>query len=191
VAGPADNQGCPVKVKQLVVITAEKIVIKDAVYFATAKAQILAKSFPLLTQIASVLKAHPEIPRLVIEGHTDSVGKREANVKLSQARADAVRAYLLKQGIVGDRLSSIGYGPDRPANDNDTEDGRARNRRVEFMIDWEAKPAAEPVAPPPAAKATATPGNGKPAAQPANGKPAARPANGKPAAQPLPNKKVK
>ena len=178
--GPADNQGCPVKVKQLIVITAEKIVIKEMVFFATAKAQILAKSFPLLAQIASVMKAHPEIPRLVIEGHTDSVGKREANVKLSQARADAVRAFLAKKGIAAGRLSSIGYGPDRPANDNETEAGRAKNRRVEFMIDWEAKPEAEPaVTPAKTPPARSAPDKAAPKAPP------------KTKTQPLPNKKVK
>jgi OOP family OmpA-OmpF porin len=79
-------------------------------------------------------------------------------VRLSQARADSVRAFLVKQGIAAGRLSSIGYGPDRPADSNDTEAGRAKNRRVEFMIDWGAKPAA-PAAPPaakrPPAKAPA------------------------------------
>jgi OOP family OmpA-OmpF porin len=180
VPGPAENQGCPVSVKQLVVITAEKIVIKDAVYFATAKAQILEKSFPLLTQIASVLKAHPEIPRLVIEGHTDSVGKREANVKLSQARADAVRGYLVKKGIAAGRLSSVGYGPDRPSNDNETDAGRSKNRRVEFMIDWEAKPASEPaLTPAKTPPARTAPDKAAPKAQP------------KMKTQPLPNKKVK
>jgi outer membrane protein OmpA-like peptidoglycan-associated protein len=171
--GPADNQGCPAKVKQLVVITADKIVIKDTVYFAYAKAALLPKSFPLLMQIASVLKAHPEIPRLVVEGHTDASGKREPNVRLSQARADSVRAFLVRQGIAAARLAAIGYGPDRPTDDNDTEAGRAKNRRVEFVIDWEAKPA--PAAKPAAAK----PGVVKPGAKPA------RP----PAAKPLPAKK--
>jgi outer membrane protein OmpA-like peptidoglycan-associated protein len=180
VPGPAENQGCPMKVKQLVAITAEKIVIKDSVYFATAKAQILAKSFPLLSQIASVLKAHSEIPRLVIEGHTDSVGKREPNVRLSQARADSVRAFLVKQGIAAGRLSSIGYGPDRPAEGNETEAGRAKNRRVEFMIDWNAKGASEPAAPPPAAR----PAKGAPAKAPAKAQP-------QPKTKPLPKKKSK
>jgi outer membrane protein OmpA-like peptidoglycan-associated protein len=173
--GPADNQGCPAKVKQLVVITADKIVIKDTVYFAYAKAALLPKSFPLLLQIANVLKTHPEIPRLVVEGHTDAVGKREANVRLSQARADSVRAFLVRSGIAAGRLAAIGYGPDRPSDGNDTEAGRAKNRRVEFVIDWDAKPAPAPAARPaaaaPPAKALKTP----PARPPTKSPPKAMP----------------
>jgi OOP family OmpA-OmpF porin len=177
--GPADNQGCPARVKQLVVITADKIVIKDTVYFAYAKAALLPKSFPLLMQIASVLEAHPEIPRLVVEGHTDAVGKREPNVRLSQARADSVRAFLVRQGIAAGRLASIGFGPDRPTDTNDTEAGRARNRRVEFVIDWEAKPA-----PAPAAKGAAV----KPPAKAKKTPPAPPKAKSPPKAKPLPKR---
>ncbi|MBI5549178.1 MAG: OmpA family protein [Deltaproteobacteria bacterium] len=133
--GDPDNQGCPKAKKQLVEITREKLVIKDKIFFATAKATILPKSFPLLNQVADVLKGHGEISSVAIEGHTDNVGKRDYNLKLSQARAESVRAYLIKRGVDGNRLKAAGYGPDRPAGPNLTEASRANNRRVEFMIE--------------------------------------------------------
>jgi OmpA-OmpF porin, OOP family len=132
--GPADNQGCPVKKKQLVIITKEKLVIKDKVYFDTGKATIQARSNLLLTQIADILKGHPEITRVRIEGHTDSTGSAETNRKLSAARANAVRDFLMKAGVTPDRMTSQGFGPDRPAMPNDTRAGKEANRRVEFLI---------------------------------------------------------
>ena len=68
-----------------------------------------------------------------ISGHTDNTGNAAANVALSDARAKAVVAYLIKQGIAADALTAKGYGADKPIANNGTEDGRARNRRVEFM----------------------------------------------------------
>ena len=132
--GDKDNQGCPKKKKQLVVITAERLVIKDKVYFATGRSTILAKSFPLLDQVAEVIKGHPELKHVVVEGHTDSVGKAETNRKLSQDRANAVMAYLVKKGVAAERLAARGYGPDRPAAENSTAAGREQNRRVEFTL---------------------------------------------------------
>lgn len=132
--GVKENQGCPKKKKQLVVITAERLVIKDKVYFATGKSTILAKSFPLLDQVAEVIQGHPELKSVVVEGHTDSVGKAETNRKLSQDRANSVRAYLIKKGVAAERLAARGYGPDRPAAENSTAAGREQNRRVEFIL---------------------------------------------------------
>ncbi|MCA3012987.1 MAG: OmpA family protein [Myxococcaceae bacterium] len=134
VKGPASNQGCPEKERQLVIITSERLVIKEKVFFATAKATILARSFPLLNNVARVLREHPEIPLVRIEGHTDSVGNREANVSLSQRRANSVKDYLIHQGVDGTRLQARGYGPDRPSDTNATDAGRSNNRRVEFLI---------------------------------------------------------
>ncbi len=131
--GPKENQGC--KAKQLVVITKEKLVIKDKVFFETGKSTILAKSFALLTQVADVLKAHPEVQHVTVEGHTDSKGKREANLKLSQDRAGSVMKYLTGKGVEASRLNAKGFGPDKPIDTNDTEPGRANNRRVEFVIE--------------------------------------------------------
>jgi outer membrane protein OmpA-like peptidoglycan-associated protein len=130
--GPPKFHGCPDK--QLVVITSQKLEILDVVYFALDKAVIQSRSNRLLDQVANVLKAHPEISNLSIEGHTDDQGKPAYNKDLSQRRADAVMAYLVKRGVDAGRLQAIGYGQDQPIADNVTKVGRAKNRRVEFKI---------------------------------------------------------
>jgi outer membrane protein OmpA-like peptidoglycan-associated protein len=132
--GVPENQGCPKKKTQLVVITRDRLVIKDKVYFATGKSKILPRSFPLLNQVADVINGHPEIARVVVEGHTDSVGKPETNRKLSQDRANSVMTYLVGRKVDAARLSARGYGPDKPAAPNDTAAGREQNRRVEFTL---------------------------------------------------------
>jgi outer membrane protein OmpA-like peptidoglycan-associated protein len=132
-AGPADNQGCPAKQKQMVAIQQGRIAIKETVYFNTAKATIQPRSFKLLDQVAKVLKEHPELEKVWIEGHTDNQGKPAENLKLSQRRAEAVRDYLIKKGVEPQRLEARGYGQERPIADNKTAKGRATNRRVEFL----------------------------------------------------------
>ncbi len=132
--GVAPNQGCPEAKKQLVVLSRERLQILDKVYFDTAKATIQKKSFPLLDQVAQVLVAHAELTRVQIEGHTDSQGKADKNKKLSQERADAVKAYLVKQGVDAARLTAVGFGQEKPAATNDTAEGRDANRRVEFNL---------------------------------------------------------
>jgi outer membrane protein OmpA-like peptidoglycan-associated protein len=139
VKGTPDNQGCPAQERQLVIITADKLVISDKIFFATAKATILPVSFPLLSQVAAVLRAHPEIPMITVEGHTDDQGSAQLNRKLSLNRAKSVAAFLEHQGVDGSRLTAQGFGPDRPADTNKTEVGRANNRRVEFIIEHEPK----------------------------------------------------
>lgn len=129
--GPPDNLGCPYK---LITVTDEMILLKEKIFFAFNKATIQPRSFPLLDEIAQALKDHPTFV-IRIEGHTDSVGSAEYNKKLSQARADAVREYLIRKGIDPARLKAIGYGEERPIDDNSTEAGRAVNRRVEFHIE--------------------------------------------------------
>ncbi len=135
--GVAANQGCPAKQKQLVVITAEKLVILDKVYFATGKATVLPKSDKLLQQVARVLVDHPDVKLVIVEGHTDNVGKAEKNLTLSQQRADSVRERLIKFGVDGARLQAKGYGDTRPLEDNKTAKGREANRRVEFVLGHE------------------------------------------------------
>lgn len=85
-----------------------------------------------LDAVADYMKAHPAVS-LRIEGHTDNTGPDELNRTLSQERADAVRQYLIQQGIENSRLVAKGYGPDRPIASNDTPEGRSANRRVEFV----------------------------------------------------------
>jgi outer membrane protein OmpA-like peptidoglycan-associated protein len=138
--GPAENQGCPEQEKQLVQITKEKLVILDKVYFDTNKATIKAVSFPLLDQVARVLMEHPEVARVRVEGHTDSRGKDQKNMVLSQGRADSVRTYLIGKGVADDRLTAVGFGETQPIEPNSTTSGRAKNRRVEFIIVSEGTP---------------------------------------------------
>jgi outer membrane protein OmpA-like peptidoglycan-associated protein len=131
VPGPPENEGCPVQ--KYIVVTKEKIELKQKVHFATAKATIMPDSFAMLTEIGDVLKSRPEI-KVRIEGHTDSRGGLKYNMKLSQARADSVREFLIGQGIQPDRMESRGFGPTQPIADNRTDKGREQNRRVEFFI---------------------------------------------------------
>jgi OmpA-OmpF porin, OOP family len=133
-AGPLENRGCPVAVKQLVEITTEKLVIKDKVYFDTDKATIQARSNKMLDQIVSILNQHKEITLVQIEGHTDNTGDAARNRQLSADRAKSVVDYLVKKGIAAERLKPVGFGPDRPADDNSTAKGKENNRRVEFNI---------------------------------------------------------
>jgi OmpA-OmpF porin, OOP family len=132
-AGPASNQGCPAKQKQLVAIRQDRLDIQETVYFDSGKATIQRRSFKLLDQVAKLLKEHPEIESITVEGHTDNVGKPEANLRLSQHRAEAVRDYLARKGVAPQRLEAKGYGQERPIAPNTTSKGRATNRRVEFL----------------------------------------------------------
>ncbi len=133
-AGPADNQGCPARDKQLVSITAGKLQLREKVFFDLGQATIQARSNALLAQIAKVLSAHPELGLVQIEGHTDNSGDAALNRVLSERRALAVRTMLVKQGVAEGRLTAVGFGPDKPADTNDTPAGRENNRRVEFTL---------------------------------------------------------
>jgi len=98
------------------------------------KATIKPESYPILDEAAAILTSHPEI-RVEIQGHTDSIGSDAYNLKLSNLRANAVRTYLIERhGIDPSRLVARGYGESRPIADNRTKEGRAQNRRVDFVI---------------------------------------------------------
>lgn len=129
--GPPDNQGCPKY--NLIVVTKEKIELKEKVHFATDKFKIMPDSFAMLNEVADVLKKNPHI-EVRIEGHTDSRASRKHNMKLSQNRANSVKKYLQLRGVEPIRMTAVGYGPDRPIDDNRTAIGREKNRRVEFFI---------------------------------------------------------
>lgn len=90
-----------------------------------------------LARAAGVLLAYPDLT-LRLEGHTDTVGTAAYNLALSQARADAVRNYLLQQGIPAERITSVGLGQDYPVASNQTPEGRRQNRRVELVVTGEA-----------------------------------------------------
>lgn len=131
--GDADDDGCPEE-DTLVVVTEEQIVINEQINFELNSATIAgALSFRILDDVALVLYERPEV-EIRIEGHTDSQGSASYNLGLSQDRADSVRLYLIQQGIAADRMTALGVGEERPLESNDTPEGRAVNRRVEFHI---------------------------------------------------------
>ena len=107
-------------------------VMLRGIQFDTGKDVIKPESEPLLGEIRNLLSANPQL-RLSVEGHTDNVGASAANLALSKRRADAVRAWLVSKGVASARLSSQGFGDAKPVADNRTEDGRAKNRRVELV----------------------------------------------------------
>ena len=127
----AKKNGCP----SLVEVRDGKLVILKPVFFATDKDIILAESIPVLQAVANALKATPAIQKLRVEGHTDNQGNAQYNLELSNRRAKSVMRWLSTQGGVAiHRLDSQGYGLTRPIDSNDTPEGRAKNRRVEFTI---------------------------------------------------------
>jgi len=128
-----ENKGCP-EVKREVRNLLKKAM--QGIEFETGKATIKKKSFPLLNQIAKVFIENTNY-NIEVQGHTDSTGKYEINKELSEKRANAVRDYLIEQGVDFQRLTAVGYGPDVPIADNKTKAGRAKNRRVEFKITFE------------------------------------------------------
>jgi outer membrane protein OmpA-like peptidoglycan-associated protein len=149
--GAAELKGCPKEEK--VRVKAGKLEIVDLVYFALDKDIILPKSFPILKQVASVLKENPSL-KVRVEGHTDNQGPPERNLNLSKRRAASVVAYLVKEGVAADRLSAEGFGQTRPISSNASPVSRAKNRRVEFVLLGQAAEGTEvkvdATAPPPA-----------------------------------------
>jgi OOP family OmpA-OmpF porin len=145
--GPALNDGCPPAPGPVVEIETDRLSLKDAITFDTAKDTLKPNSVHIVSEIARLLAAHPELARVRIEGHTDSVGSRAYNLDLSRRRARTVMRALVQRGIAAGRLEAVGYGFDRPVASNDTALGRAKNRRVEFKVlreDAETPPAAAP-----------------------------------------------
>lgn len=128
--GTASNHGCP-EIKQEVI---NKINMSAKnIFFATGSAKLLTKSNASLNSIYSILNDNPTY-MADISGHTDNTGKAEKNQTLSEARANAVKAYMVSKGIAENRLTAEGYGQDKPVADNKTAAGRAKNRRVEIGI---------------------------------------------------------
>ena len=130
VNGVADSDGCP---DELPAEVQRFRGVIEGIRFDNNRATIREESRPLLDQAAATLRSH-EALRLEISGHTDNRGKREKNLALSLARADAVKAYLVAKGVAAERLRSLGIGPDAPIADNKTREGQAANRRIEFRI---------------------------------------------------------
>jgi outer membrane protein OmpA-like peptidoglycan-associated protein len=131
VAGLPEDNGCP-KYKQ-VVVTEQKIEIRQKIFFAFGTTNIMPKSHPLLEEVARALHDRDTIC-VRVEGHTDSKGSDAVNTKLSQGRAESVRAHLVSREVASQRMDAKGYGPSLPLDDNATAVGRENNRRVEFVI---------------------------------------------------------
>jgi OOP family OmpA-OmpF porin len=110
----------------------KKIVLRG-VHFDFDKATIRSDSVPILREAANTLKENPSV-NVIVEGHTDSKGTEEYNQKLSVRRAQAVKDYLEKLGVAANRMTVRGKGEGQPVASNDTEEGRAENRRVELLV---------------------------------------------------------
>jgi OOP family OmpA-OmpF porin len=108
-------------------------VVLRGVNFATNSDVLTAQSRPLLDQVASGLKQHPQM-KVELQGFTDSTGSAAYNLKLSQRHAEAVRAYLISQGVAAGQLLARGYGEANPAASNATAAGRLSNRRVVMHV---------------------------------------------------------
>jgi outer membrane protein OmpA-like peptidoglycan-associated protein len=130
--GPPENHGCPRR-ETLIVVRRDRIELKQQIHFQPNRARILRDSYEVLDEVAEAIRNAPVAVR--IEGHTDNVGKRKENVTLSQARADAVKEYLIREGVEEKHLTAVGYGPKRPIASNSNRAGRKLNRRVEFRLE--------------------------------------------------------
>jgi outer membrane protein OmpA-like peptidoglycan-associated protein len=123
------NNGCP-KIR----VANGQVVVLQTIEFQVGNEKLEKASQPLLDEIADLLKAHPEIEKLEIQGHTDDQGKPRVNKTLSKDRATAVRGALIRRGIAAKRLKAAGYGQEQPLLPNDSEANRQKNRRVQFVI---------------------------------------------------------
>jgi len=141
--GFEDGDGCPDEVPAAV---QQFTGVISGITFAYSRAAIRKPSKKLLNHAASVLRQYPDL-RVRVEGHTDPRGNYEKNKSLSLRRAEAVKWYLVDQGIAADRIETLGLGPDQPRASNKTPKGRAANRRIEFhlIVDVDAAaPASKP-----------------------------------------------
>lgn len=130
--GAGDRDGCPERGRAE--YRGGRIRLLGKIRFKTDSAELLPSSDPILDDVARAMKRHPEIRKVRVEGHSDNVGDRAYNRKLSHERARSVRQALIKRGVSPRRLEAAGYGETRPIATNRTERGRAKNRRVQFEI---------------------------------------------------------
>jgi outer membrane protein OmpA-like peptidoglycan-associated protein len=110
-----------------------KITFREGIQFAVNSSDLSATSKSNLDNLANVLNKYDDT-NILIEGHTDSTGKHDYNVQLSEKRSASVSSYLKTRGVTGARITTVGYGPDQPVADNATVEGRQQNRRVEVAI---------------------------------------------------------
>lgn len=131
VAGPIANNGCPEEKKKEVQKKLNEFAAK--ILFETGSSVIKKSSYKILDEAVAVLKDNEDL-NISVDGYTDNVGKPASNMKLSQARANAVKSYLVKKGIKAARVDAMGYGETKPVADNATAEGRLQNRRVEMNV---------------------------------------------------------
>ena len=131
VNGYQDEDGCPDK-KPEVMLEKETPIVLKGVTFKTGSAKLTEEAKATLEKVYRTLRDHPEI-KIEIRGYTDNVGKRSYNIWLSKQRAEAVKQFLVKRGIDPNRIRAVGLGPDHPIASNKTPEGRAKNRRIEFV----------------------------------------------------------
>jgi len=110
------------------------ITLDGAVLFVSGKTALLPIAQSKLDKVAEVLQQQSDDKRIVVEGHTDSMGSDANNLTLSQARAEAVRSHLVGRGVKSDRITAVGKGESTPIADNKSPEGRANNRRVEIVV---------------------------------------------------------
>jgi outer membrane protein OmpA-like peptidoglycan-associated protein len=115
-------------------VNKKKIAVRRKIHFESGKTDLKANSHQILDGVVDILVTHPEVKRLRIEGHTDSVGSNKLNERLSQGRAESVMGYLIGQGIDAGRIEAKGYGEVKPIAPNSSRRGRVQNRRVDFTI---------------------------------------------------------
>jgi len=128
--GYEDEDGCPDK-KPEIIIEKEAPIILEGVTFETGSTTLTSGAKDVLNKVIRTMVDYPEMI-LEVGGYTDNRGSRQLNLTLSQKRADAVKEYMIEEGISEDRIHATGHGPDNPVESNDTAEGRAKNRRIEF-----------------------------------------------------------
>jgi outer membrane protein OmpA-like peptidoglycan-associated protein len=133
VAGPLENRGC--RTYQKIVVSKEKLELKERLYFAWNQATLQEVSYPVLDEVVLALKENKNF-RVQVEGHTSSEGGNDHNQTLSEQRASAVLDYLVAHGIDKSRLVSKGFASSVPTDTNTTAEGRDNNRRVEFVVNF-------------------------------------------------------
>ena len=129
---PLDPSDDVPKIKQELKAEINVPIVLDGVVFKTGSAEITPISKEILMQAFNTLDRHPEI-EVNIQGHTDNVGKHDYNMKLSKRRADAVKTWLVNKGIEPSRITTAGFGPDKPMTSNATPEDKQKNRRIEFL----------------------------------------------------------
>jgi outer membrane protein OmpA-like peptidoglycan-associated protein len=133
--GSEDDDGCPDSGDPRVIYEDGQFKVLQTVEFEHGSAKLEKDSFSLLDQVALTIKANPQVERVRVEGHTDDTGPRDVNIRLSKQRAAVVREYLVKKGVSPRRLTAEGYGPDKPLERGTSDSDRAKNRRVEFVVE--------------------------------------------------------